>query len=33
MSDKKIKNILVLAGVFDGHIPGIFEIVKDLKNL
>ena len=33
MSDKKIKNILVLAGVFDSHIPGLFEIVKDLKNL
>ena len=33
MSEKKGKNILVLVGVFDGHIPGIFEIIKDLKSL
>ena len=33
MSENKGKNILVLAGIFDGHIPGIFEIIKDLKSL
>ena len=33
MLDNKRKNILVLVGMFEGHIPGIFEIVKDLKNL
>jgi len=31
--NKTGKNILVLVGIFDGHIPGIIEIIKDLKSL
>ena len=33
MSEKARKNILVLIGIFEGHIPGILEIVKDLKSI
>ena len=33
MSNKTGKNILVLVGIFDGHIPGIIEIIKELKSL
>jgi MGT family glycosyltransferase len=33
MSTKNGKNILVLMGLFDGHIPGMIEIVKDLTSL
>ena len=33
MSDKTGKNILALMGVFDGHISGMIEIVKDLVSL
>ena len=33
MSDKNCKNILALMGVFDGHISGMIEIVKDLVSL
>ena len=33
MSTQNGKNILVLVGLFDGHIPGMIEIVKDLTSL
>ena len=33
MSTKNGKNILVLMGLFDGHIPGMIEIIKDLTSL
>ena len=33
MSTKNGKNILVLMGLFDGHISGMIEIVKDLTSL
>ena len=33
MSDKTGKNILALMGVYDGHISGMIEIVKDLVSL
>jgi MGT family glycosyltransferase len=33
MSTQNGKNILVLMGLFDGHIPGMIEIVKDLTSL
>ena len=33
MSTQNGKNILVLIGLFDGHIPGMIEIVKDLTSL
>ena len=33
MSTQKGKNILVLMGLFDGHIPGMIEIIKDLTSL
>lgn len=33
MLNRTGKNILVLVGVFDGHIPGIIEVIKDLKSL
>ena len=31
--NKTGKNILVLVGIFDGHVSGIIEIIKDLKSL
>ena len=33
MMNKTGKNILVLVGIFDGHVAGIIEIIKDLKSL
>ena len=33
MSEEQKRNILILSGVFDGHIPGIIEIAKELKSL
>ena len=33
MYDITFKNILALMGIFDGHIPGMIEIVKDWVSL
>jgi MGT family glycosyltransferase len=33
MSTKSGKNILALMGVYDGHLTGMIEILKDLKSL
>ena len=33
MSERKGKNILFISGIFEGHISGIVEVVKDLVSL
>ena len=33
MSDKKNKSILFIVGLFDGHMPGNIEMVKELVSL
>ena len=33
MSERKGKNILFINGIFEGHLSGIVEVVKDLVSL